>query len=110
MRVSAIDPSVGYDPNDVISPRAAHRSGRDTLASSGSCHRMKAAAFHRLSGSSRYRLTRSKWRWPAPFAPRALPRFPTTTEQSAPNRRIGTFGLAVGAACAFSLGIAVLVL
>jgi flagellum-specific ATP synthase len=29
-----------------ISPRAAHRSGRDTLASSGSCHRMKAAAFH----------------------------------------------------------------
>jgi len=30
----------------VISPRAAHRSGRDTLASSGSCHRMKAAAFH----------------------------------------------------------------
>jgi CubicO group peptidase (beta-lactamase class C family) len=28
-----------------ISPRAAHRSGRDTLASSGSCHRAKAAAF-----------------------------------------------------------------
>ncbi len=28
-----------------ISPRAAHRSGRDTLASSGSCHRTKAAAF-----------------------------------------------------------------
>jgi hypothetical protein len=29
-----------------ISPRAAHRSGRGTLASSGSCHRAKAAAFH----------------------------------------------------------------
>ena len=29
-----------------ISPRAAHRSGLDTLASSGSCHRAKAAAFH----------------------------------------------------------------
>src|SRR5271156_2632583 len=29
-----------------------------------------------------------------------------TTGQSAPLRRIGTFGLAVGAACAFSLGIA----
>src|SRR6266700_8381457 len=29
-----------------------------------------------------------------------------TTRQSAPLRRIGTFGLAVGAACAFSLGIA----
>src|SRR5207302_2520667 len=33
-------------------------------------------------------------------------RFVTTTGQSAPLRRIGTFGLAVGAACAFSLGIA----
>src|SRR5258705_13902750 len=32
--------------------------------------------------------------------------FNTTTRQSAPLRRIGTFGLAVGAACAFSLGIA----
>ena len=28
-----------------VSPRAAHRSGLDTLASSGSCHRVKAAAF-----------------------------------------------------------------
>jgi hypothetical protein len=35
-----------------------------------------------------------------------VPRFITTTGQSAPLRRIGTFGLAVGAACAFSLGIA----
>jgi hypothetical protein len=32
--------------------------------------------------------------------------FITTAKQSAPNRRIGTFGLAVLAACAFSLGIA----
>jgi hypothetical protein len=32
--------------------------------------------------------------------------FITTTRQSAPLRRIGTFGLAVSAACAFSLGIA----
>jgi hypothetical protein len=31
--------------------------------------------------------------------------FVATTRQSAPLRRIGTFGLAVGAACAFSLGI-----
>jgi hypothetical protein len=30
-------------------------------------------------------LTRAKWRWPAPFAPRALPRFITITEQSAPD-------------------------
>src|SRR5207344_111413 len=56
------------------------------------------------SGSSRLtRLTQARRRWPAPFAPRALPRFSANTEQSAPNRRIGTFGLAVGAACAFSL-------
>src|SRR6516164_8784654 len=30
-----------------VSPRAAHRSGRDTPASSGSCHRTKTAAFRR---------------------------------------------------------------
>jgi hypothetical protein len=30
-----------------VSPRAAHRSGLDTLASSGSCHRTKAAALRR---------------------------------------------------------------
>jgi hypothetical protein len=34
-------------------------------------------------------------------------RFRATTKQSAPSRRIGTFGLAVGAACAFSLRITV---
>jgi len=28
-----------------ISPRAAHRTGYDTLASSGSCHRKKASPF-----------------------------------------------------------------
>src|SRR5260370_11494299 len=36
----------------------------------------------------------------------ALPIFVATTGQSAPLRRIGTFSLAVGAACAFSLAIA----
>src|ERR1700756_5015710 len=40
------------DPADAesargVSPRAAHRSGLDTLASSGSCHRTKAAASRR---------------------------------------------------------------
>jgi hypothetical protein len=35
-----------------ISPRASHRSGLEPLDSSGSCHRTKAAAFYRLSGSS----------------------------------------------------------
>jgi hypothetical protein len=44
-------------------------------------------------GSSRCRLTRSSG--DDPPAPRALPRFITTTEQSAPIQRIGTFDLAV---------------
>ena len=30
-----------------VSPEPSHRSGRDTLVSSGSCHRAKAAAFRR---------------------------------------------------------------
>jgi len=55
--------------------------------------------------SSCCQLACSQRRWPAPFAPRALSRFNTTTGQSAPLRRISTFGLAVGAACAFSLGM-----
>ena len=58
-----------------------------------------------ISGSSRFDPVGST-AMTAPFAPRALPRFITTTGQSAPLRRIGTFGLAVGAARAFSLGIA----
>src|SRR6516225_8824498 len=89
-----------------ISPRAAHRSGLDTLASSGSCHRVKAAAFRCMSGSSRCRLTRPNVGDPLPSLHGHYTRFITTTEQSAPLRRIGTFGLAVVAACAFSLVIA----
>jgi hypothetical protein len=37
---------------------------------------------------------RSRHRLPAPFAPRELPRFFTTMEQSELGRRLGTFGLA----------------
>src|ERR1700726_372145 len=59
-----------------------------------------------MSGSSRCRLTRPNVGDPLPSLHGHYPRFITTTEQSAPLRRIGTFGLAVGAACAFSLGIA----
>jgi hypothetical protein len=40
------------------------------------------------------------------FAVGRQSRWRTTTGRCAPLRRIGTFGLAVGAACAFSLGIA----
>jgi hypothetical protein len=89
-----------------LTRRNSHRSGLDTLASSGSCHRAKAAAFRCMSGSSRCRLTRPNVGDPLPSLHGHYTRFITTTEQSAPLRRIGTFGLAVGAACAFSLGIA----
>jgi hypothetical protein len=43
---------------------------------------------------------------PPPSLHEHYTRFIATTRQSVPLRRIGTFGLAVGAACAFSLGIA----
>ena len=53
--------------------------------------------------SSCCQLARSQRRWPVPFAPRALPRFLAITEQSAPARRIGTFGLAVSLLVPFPL-------
>ena len=59
-----------------------------------------------MSGSSRCRLTQRNGGDPPPLLHGHYTRFITTTRQSAPLRRIGTFGLAVGAACAFSLGIA----
>src|SRR5262249_38674237 len=60
-----------------------------------------------IAGSSRLtQLARAQRQWPTPFAPWALPHFVATTRRSAPLRRIGTFSLTVGAACAFSLGIA----
>src|SRR5262245_561607 len=43
---------------------------------------------------------------PPPSLHEHYTRFTATTRQSAPLRRFGTFGLAVGAACAFSLAIA----
>src|SRR4249920_2063880 len=59
-----------------------------------------------MSGSSRCRLTRPNVGDPLPSLHGHYTRFITTMGQSAPLRRIGTFSLAVGAACAFSLGIA----
>jgi len=52
------------------------------------------------SGSSRRRLTRANGDSPLPSLHEHYARFIATTKQSAPGRRIGTFGLAVGAACA----------
>jgi len=58
---------------DNVHPKPLTDSGLETLASSGSCHRAKAAAFYRTKGSSR----RTSWpknqpRWPTPFAPQPL--------------------------------------
>ena len=43
--------------------------------------------------SSGFPLTPPRRGWPAPFAPRELPRFFAITKQCAPDRCIGTFGL-----------------
>src|SRR5271157_1235055 len=59
-----------------------------------------------MSGSSRYRLAQPNADDPPPSLQPHYRAFAATTRQSAPLRRIGTFGLAVDAACAFSLGIA----
>ena len=65
----------------------------------------KAAAFHQDMEIIRLPVVSSQCGWPAPFAPRELPRFVTTTEQSAPDRCLGIFGLMVVSICAFSLTI-----
>src|ERR1700738_4089993 len=67
-----------------IAPRASHRSGLDTLASSGSCHRAKAAAFRCMSGSSRCRLTRPHVGDPLPSLHGHYTRLITTTVRSSP--------------------------
>src|SRR5271169_6769575 len=60
-----------------------------------------------ISGSSRCNpVGPSSTAMTRPLRSTGITRFITTTGQSAPLRRIGTFSLAVGAACAFSLGIA----
>ena len=87
-------------------PEPLNIFGLDTLASSGSRHRSSAAPSVRMLGSSRCRLAQPNADDPPPSLQPHYRAFITTTRQSAPLRRIGTFGLAVGAACAFSLGIA----
>src|SRR6266576_1211827 len=64
------------------------------------CNLETAAARFRRGGND------LRARFIVSFAVGRRSRWRTTTGQSAPLRRIGTFGLAVGAACAFSLGIA----
>src|ERR1700756_967803 len=99
------------DPADAesargVSPRAAHRSGLDTLASSGSCHRTKAAASRRELellllpvGSLPTSVTcplRSTGITP-------LPRISGAAPPSPPHRYFRPRSFA---ACTFSLGIA----
>ena len=47
VEIASAEVPAGAESARGISPRAAHRSGLDTLASSGSCHRTKAAASRR---------------------------------------------------------------
>jgi hypothetical protein len=87
-----------------IAPRAAHGTGLDTLASSGSCHR-------RLPPSIEHRAPPVAG-WPAPMTMACSLRSTGITpllsyyEAVRPSPAHRYFGLAVGAACAFSLTIA----
>jgi hypothetical protein len=65
---SELDPfrsSVVAESARGLAPRAAHRSGLDTLASSGSCHHWKATAFRREMGLLP---PPDGFGWPAPTA------------------------------------------
>jgi hypothetical protein len=88
-----------------VSPRAAHRTGLEPLDSSGSCHPLKTAVFRRHQHAppvSRWHIDPDASDPPPSLHPHYRD-FITTTEQSAPVRRIGTFSLTVSAACAFPL-------
>ncbi len=90
-----------------VSPRAAHRTGLEPLDSSGSCHPPKTAVFRR------HQRAPPVPRWPIDSGasdppPSLCPHyrdFITTTGQSAPARRIGTFGLAVSLLVPFPFSI-----
>src|SRR6266571_904275 len=89
-----IEPKNLYDGAESargVSPRAAHRSGLDTLASSGSCHRTKAAASRRELELLLLPVGSLPTSVTCPLRSTGITRFSTTTEQSAPARRIGTF-------------------
>lgn len=95
---------VGLSPLNM--PAFAGRTTvRDTLASSGSCHSLKTAVFRQ------HRRAPPVSRWPFdPSASDPPPSlhphyrdFNTTTGQSAPVRRISTFGLAVPPLAPFPL-------
>ena len=80
-----------------ISPRAAHRSVREPLNSYGSCHSPKTAVFRRdlrAPPVSRWPMDPSASDPPPSLHPHYRD-FITTTGQSAPVRRIGTFSLVV---------------
>jgi len=87
-----------------ISPRAAHRFGRDTLASSA---RATVEGYRSVRDGL---LPSQMLRWPlrlmtTPFAPRHYTRFIATTS-GPPSPAISTFASLVGAACAFPFNIA----
>src|SRR5260370_8452559 len=92
-------------------PRVSHFFFNDTATTEIYTLSLHDALPISTSGSSRrrlirHRLTRANGDGLPPSLHEHYTRFIATARQSAPLRRIGTFGLAVGAACAFSLSIA----
>ena len=88
-----------------VSPRAAHRSGRDSLASSGSCHRTKAAAFRREMGLFLLPVGPLPTSVTCPLRSTGitpLPRYYGAVRPCPPHRYFRPRGFA---ACTFSLGI-----
>ena len=77
-----------------VAPRAAHRSGRESLDSSGSCHPPKAAACCQGKEFLRLPVDSSSTWMTCPLRSVGVPHFFTTTRQCAPAQRISAFGLA----------------
>jgi hypothetical protein len=89
-----------------ISPRASHRSGLDTLASSGSCHRTKAAAFRRELELLLLPVGSLPTSVTCPLRSTSITPASSLLQGSPPLSGASVLSASVGAACAFSLGIA----
>jgi hypothetical protein len=92
--MQAVPPAVRVESAPGVAPRAAHRTGREPLDSSGSCHQFEGYRLpSKYEGSSCASWPDSDVGDPPPSLHDHYNRFITTTGQSAPDRCIGTFGL-----------------
>ena len=106
LRSSRVRPEDGAELARGISPRAAHRSGLDTLASSGSCHQPKAAAFRRELELLLSPVCSLPTSVTCPLCSTGITPLHHYYGAVRPGRRISTFRPRGWAACAFSLRIA----